>query len=148
MSSSSSLSTSPAGADSPPPRPAGPVRRIYGNLGRLVSGKAGAGLISLVYMLVAVRALGPHDYGVLVLVHTFAVTVGSIIEFPGWHAVVRYGAAALQADDRDRLVRLLRFTSLVEAVSGLCALLVAAILGPMLGARLGWSPTAVQFALP
>jgi O-antigen/teichoic acid export membrane protein len=124
------------------------VRRIYSNLGRLVSGKAGAGLISLVYMLVAVRALGPRDYGVLVLVHTFARTVGGLIEFPGWHAVVRYGATTLQNDERSKLLRLLRFATLVEAAGGLCALLTAAILGPLFGARMGWSPTAVQFAIP
>jgi O-antigen/teichoic acid export membrane protein len=126
----------------------GLVGRIYGNLGRLVSGKAGAGLISLLYMLVAVRALGPKDYGVLILVHTFAITVGGIIEFPGWHAVVRYGAAALAEAERGRLVRLLRLATLVEAAGGACALATAAVLGPLLGPRLGWSPTAQQFALP
>ncbi|MDB5447983.1 MAG: rane protein [Phenylobacterium sp.] len=126
----------------------GAVRRIYRNLGRLVSGKAGAGVISLVYMLIAVRALGPRDYGVLVLVHTFAITVGGIIEFPGWHAVVRYGARALEDDDESRLLRLLRFAALVEAAGGLCSVVTAAVLGPWLGPRLGWSPTAVAFALP
>jgi O-antigen/teichoic acid export membrane protein len=136
----------------PPPRaddrPGGPVRRIYGNLVRLVGGKAGAGLISLAYMLVAVRALGPHDYGVLVLVHTFAITVGGIIEFPGWHAVVRYGAEDLQRGDPARLARLLRFASLVEIGGGAVALVTAAVLGPLIGRKLGWSQTAIDFAVP
>ena len=124
------------------------VRRIYRNLARLIGGKAGAGLISLLYMMIAVRALGPRDYGVLILVHTFAMTVGGIVEFPGWHVVVRYGAAAIEQDDPGRLVRLLRFATLVEAAGGVCALLTAAILGPFIGARLGWSPAALDFALP
>lgn len=124
------------------------VRRIYANLARLIGGKAGAGVISLGYMIIAARALGPADYGVLMLVHTFAMTVGGIVEFPGWHAIVRYGAEALEAKDHDRLGRLLRFAGAVELAGGAAAVATAAVLGPLLGARLGWSPVAVGFALP
>ena len=124
------------------------VRRIYANLARLIGGKAGAGVISLLYMIIAARALGPADYGVLILVHTFAMTVGGIIEFPGWHAIVRYGAEALEARDHDRLGRLLRFAGAVELAGGALAVATAAVLGPMLGARLDWSPVAVGFAVP
>ena len=126
----------------------GIVGRIYRNLGKLVGGKAGAGLIGLLYLMVAVRVLGPRDYGVLILVHTFAMTVGGIVEFPGWHAVVRYGAQAIGARDDGRLLRLLRFATLVEGLAGLCAVAAAALLAPWFGPRLGWSPTAQAFALP
>lgn len=128
--------------------PKGVVARIYGNLARLLGGKVGAGALSLLYMLIAVRVLGPRDYGVLIVMHTFAMTIGGLIEFPGWHAVVRYGAQAVEAADEARLIKLLRFASLVEALGGVCAVATAAILGPWLGPRLGWSPTAVSFALP
>lgn len=126
----------------------GVVGRIYGNLGRLLGGKAAAGVLSLAYLAIAARALGPADYGVLVLVHTYVLTVGGIIEFPGWHAVVRYGAQALACGDRPRLTRLLAFAGLVEGAAGLVAVLTAAALAPWLGPRLGWSDTAVAFAGP
>ncbi len=127
---------------------AGIVGRIYANLGKLMGGKAIAGLLSLVYMVVAVRALGATDYGVLILVHTFTITVGGIIEFPGWHAVVRYGAQATEADDRDRLIRLLRFTAIIELSGGVLAVVVAAIIAPLIGPHLGWSKPALAFAIP
>ncbi|HKR89785.1 MAG TPA: lipopolysaccharide biosynthesis protein [Phenylobacterium sp.] len=124
------------------------VRRIFGNLARLLTGKAAAGVLSLGYMALATRALGPADYGVLILVHTYAMTVGGVIEFPGWHAIVRYGAQAVAENDQRRLGRLIAFAACVEMTGGALAVLVAAALAPFLGPRLGWSPTAVAFALP
>lgn len=128
--------------------PSGIVRRIYGNLGRLLSGKAAAGLISLIYMVIAARALGPTDYGILVLVHAFATTVGGIVEFQGWHAVVRYGAHSRARGDAHGLMKLLRFVGGVEMAAGLAAVIAAACLAPILGPRLGWSSVALAFALP
>ncbi len=134
----------------PPPdgRAADLVARIYSNLARLLGGKAASAVIGLGYLVIATRALGPADYGVLILVHTFAMTVGGIVEFPGWHAIVRYGAQALADDDRPRLMRLLRFAALVEGAGGAASVIVAALLAPVLGPRLGWSPTALAFATP
>ncbi len=124
------------------------VGRIYGNLGKLLGGKAVAGALSLAYLAIAARALGPADFGVLVLVHTYVLTVGGIVEFPGWHAVVRYGAQALATDDRFRLSRLLGFAAVLELAAGALAVVTAAVLAPWLGPRLGWSDVAVDFAAP
>lgn len=126
----------------------GALRRIFGGLGMVVGGKAGAGLISLAYLVIATRALGPHDYGVLVLIHTYITTVCGIVEFPSWQAVVRYGAEAQRAGDQHRLSRLLRFGARVELLGGLAAILVAAACAPLLGPHLGWSETAIILALP
>lgn len=125
-----------------------PVGRIFGNLGRLLSGKAAAGVLSLAYMALVTRALGPRDYGVLVLIHTYAMTVGGLVAFPGWHAIVRYGAQAVAVDDRPRLARILRFAGLVEGAGGLLAVVTAALLAPVVGRQLGWTPTAMAFAAP
>lgn len=127
---------------------AGVVRRIYANLALLLSGKAAAGVVSLGYLAVAARALGPRDYGALVLVHAYTITVGGIVNFPGWHAVVRFGAQAAAADDRPRMLRLLRLTAAVELSAGALAVVVAAALAPLLGPHLGWPPVVLAFATP
>lgn len=124
------------------------VGRIYGNLVRLLGGKAGAALLSLGYLALATRALGPKDYGALVLVHAYVVTIGGLISFPGWHAVVRYGAQAATEGDRGRLGRLLAFVALVESIGGGVAILVAALLAPVVGPHLGWSPSTIALAIP
>jgi O-antigen/teichoic acid export membrane protein len=126
----------------------GIVRRIYQNLGLLLGGKAAAGLISLVYMVIAARILGPESYGVLVLVNYFAMLVGGIIAFPGWHAIVRYGVGPANENDHDAVIRLLRFAGAIELLGGVAAVLVAAILAPILGPRLGWSAEAQAMAIP
>ena len=126
----------------------GALRGIFGNTLRLLSGKAGAGIISLVYIALAAHTLGPRDYGVLVLVHTYVLAVGGIIEFPGWHAVVRYGAQALLAGDERRLARLLKCAAALELACGVVAVVIAALLAPWIGAKLGWSPRAIELSLP
>ncbi len=129
------------------PRERGIVRRIFGNLGLLLGGKAAAGLISLIYMVVAARVLGPEHYGVLVLVNYFAMLVGGVVAFPGWHAIVRYGVAPAE-NDHAKLLRLLRFAGAIELIGGVAAVIAAAALAPILGPRLGWSADAQALAVP
>ena len=126
----------------------GPVGRIYGNLAKILGGKATAGIISLGFLALASRTLGPTEFGVLMLVHGYANTVGGLAGLPGWQAVVRYGALALAAGDLHRLTRLLRLVAVVEGVGAVLAVVAAAALAPILGPHLGWSPEVVAFALP
>src|SRR5258705_4619640 len=120
-------------ADGAPRR--GTVGRIYGSLGRLLGGKAAAGVISLAYIAIATRALGPADYGVLVLVHGYAMVIGGLVAFPGWHAIVRYGAQAVTTGDTPRLAGLLRFAGLGGGSAGLVAVAAAGPLVPSPWAR-------------
>jgi O-antigen/teichoic acid export membrane protein len=126
----------------------GIVRRIFGNLGLLLGGKVAAGLISLIYIVIAARVLGPAEYGVLVLINYYAMLVGGLIAFPGWHAIVRYGVRALAAGDEAKLIRLLRFVGAIEIAGGITAVCVAAALAPILGPRLGWNTEAQMLAIP
>ncbi len=127
---------------------AGTAGRIFRGLGLVLGGKAGAGLISLIYLVIAARALGPRDYGILVLVHGYVTAVCGIVEFPAWQAIVRYGAEATKDDAPHRLARLLRFGSMVELAGGVAAIIAAMVLAPFVGPHLGWPPETVAFAIP
>lgn len=124
------------------------IRRIFKGLGAVLGGKAGAGIISLGYLVIAARTLGPTDYGVLVLLHGYVTAVCGIVEFPAWQAILRYGTEAQREGQHYRLIRLLRFGTLVELAGGLAAIIVAALLVPFVGPRLGWSDAAMALAVP
>lgn len=127
---------------------AAPMRRILGNVGHLLTGKAAAGLISLGYLVIVARALGAERYGMLVLVNAYALFIGSVVAFSGFHGVVRYGAIALEEGDRPRLARLVRYMAVVELGCGAVAVTVALVGVPLVGPWLGWSAEATRMALP
>lgn len=124
------------------------LRHILANLAHLLGGKSAAGLISLVYLVIATRTLGASDYGVLVLVNAYTVLIGSIVAFSGFHGLVRYGAIAIEAADLAGLARMIRFMTVVELGFGILAIAVAALLVPLVGPRLGWSPDAMRLGIP
>ncbi|PZU06926.1 MAG: polysaccharide biosynthesis protein [Sphingomonas sp.] len=120
---------------------------MFGNLAKLLGGKAAAGLLSLVYLVIVAHQLGANDYGVLMLVNAYAVTVGSIVAFSGFHGVVRYGALILAREDRAGLARLIRFMTLLELGCGVAAVIVAAVGAPLIAPHLGWSDQVTKIAM-
>jgi O-antigen/teichoic acid export membrane protein len=124
------------------------LKRVLLNLAHLLGGKVAAGLMSIVYLVIVARTLGVRDYGVLTLVNGYALFVGSLVAFSGFHGLVRYGTIALEAGDRQKLARITRLMALIELGFGLVAIVVAAALIPIVGPKLGWSQDAMRIALP
>ena len=129
-----------------PPEKSG-VRLVLANLGHLLGGKAAAGVMSLVYLVLVTHRLGAAEYGVLVLVNAYAVLIGSVLAFSGFHGVVRYGGIALEGGDRAGFARIVRFMAVIELGCGAVAVIVAALLVPLIGPRLGWSPDTIRIAI-
>lgn len=123
------------------------IGRIFRGLGLVLGGKATAGVLSVGYMVIAARALGPAEYGVLILMHAYVTTVCGLLEFPVSQAIVRYGAHAIDGGETGRLAKLLRFAATVEGAGGAFAILFIALLAPIVGPKLGWSETAQNFAV-
>lgn len=140
----------PAGTSRQPPEP-GALARVYGNAGKLLGGKALAGLIGLVYLALATRALGPSLYGVMVLISFYVVLTGSFGVLQGWHTIVRYGSAPGVLQDPEAFKRLFAFTALVELLSGAVTILLVALLAQQAGRWFGWpakyDPLAALYAL-
>jgi O-antigen/teichoic acid export membrane protein len=122
-----------------------PFARILGNMGHLLSGKAVAGISSLIYLALAARILGVRDYGTLNLVHAYATFFGTVLALSGFHGIVRFGAQSLQARKRDEFWGLVRFLTLIEIGIAVCAMLCAALLAPWAIRLLQLDSVAAQF---
>lgn len=122
------------------------VGRVFGNVGLLVGGKAGAGVISLAYLVIVARTLGATDYGVLILIHAYMTLIGGLVAFSGSYGFVRFGTIALEEGNHGRLLALGRFLTFVEAGFGVLAILISVALAPIVAPHMEWPPDALRFA--
>jgi O-antigen/teichoic acid export membrane protein len=119
------------------------LSRVLRNAGRLFGGHAIAGLLALGALALSARTLGSEAFGILMLIHAYALVVGNLTTFKAWHAVVRYGAICIERDRHADLQGLISYALLLDLGSGLAALALAVLGAPWLGPWFGWAPDAV-----
>ena len=117
-------------------------RKVMANAALLIGGRSLNAPLSLAYLALSARALGVHDMGVVVLINAFALTVGQLVRFESWQAVLHYGARPLAEGRHNDFHRILRF-SLVLDLLGAAAALTIGFLGVALASNLlGWPDEA------
>ncbi|HET6941953.1 MAG TPA: lipopolysaccharide biosynthesis protein [Sphingomicrobium sp.] len=122
------------------------VRRVFANVGLLLGGKAGAGIVSLAYLVIVARTLGATDYGVLILIHAYVTLIGGVVAFSGTYGFVRFGSIALEQNNHERVLALGRLLTLIEGGFGIVAIFIAAALAPIIAPHMEWPQDAVRFA--
>ncbi|WP_161958745.1 lipopolysaccharide biosynthesis protein [Ferruginivarius sediminum] len=106
----------------------------FRSAGVLLIGRSAQGVLSLVAVALAARALGAVDFGTLTLLHSFVLMVGEMVRFQSWQPVLRYGAPAMEAGDTPRLQRILRFGLMLDVISAcIGAGIVLLAMAPMAG---------------
>jgi len=129
----------------------GPLRRLLSNASMLVGGRSLNGLFNLTAMTLIVRTVGLELFGLLVLVHAFASTIGDLAKFQSWQAVLRYGTPALEQGRTIDFRRLVKLTVLLDLGSALLGVIVAVLAVPLLASRLGlpteWVPAVQIYSL-
>ena len=123
------------------------VRRIYTNASMLFSGKAVAGVLSLVYVSLAAHGLGSTEFGVLVLVNAYTLTVASVFTFHGRYALVRYATLCLAEGSQDKLQKLFSFILLIELGFGVLAISLAVLLAPYAAEKFAWPADSLPMIL-
>ena len=118
----------------------GSLRRIFQNLGWLLAGKGVGAVLSLVYLALAARLLGPHGFGEFTLVTGGAQAVAAFVTFQTWQIVVRYGLPHVRAGDRAAAARLGAFCLTIDLGAALVGCVIASLIVWLLGPRLGWPP--------
>ena len=120
----------------------GAARRILRNAGALISGKAAGAVLSLAYLSIAARTLGPTQFGYLALASAYAFAAAGVARFQSWQAVIRFGAPMAEETDWDSLKALLRFTIKLDLASAIFGVALALAFVGFATERLGWPEEA------
>jgi O-antigen/teichoic acid export membrane protein len=115
------------------------LRRRLGNIGHVLSGNLAGTLLGLLSVAIAARALGPHDYGVLVILITYARAIERLVSFQSWQPMIRYGAGLDPVDEAATLRALFKFGLLLDIGAGLAAWLIAILVAWGATWWFGWS---------
>lgn len=114
-----------------------PMRRILDNFVYLLRGRGLAAVMLLAATALMARALGPAEFGLVVLIHTYAVLVRGLLNVKQFLAIVRWGVPALDAGEYTDIRRLVSICWRLDWLSCTVATLVAVAIAPLLGPRLG-----------
>tara|TARA_R110001599_G_scaffold353815_1_gene598812 strand:+ start:59119 stop:60420 length:1302 start_codon:yes stop_codon:yes gene_type:complete len=113
------------------------MRRILGNFAYLLRGRGLAAVMLLAATALMARALGPAEFGLVVLIHTYAVLVRGLLNVKQFLAIVRWGVPALDAGEYTAIRRLVSICWRLDWLSCAVATVVAMALAPLLGPSLG-----------
>lgn len=113
-------------------------RRLFLNAGKLVSANVVAAVLGLITTVLTARALGPEGYGVLALVLVYELTIGKLVTFNAWQAIIKFGSEALERKDLQGLRQLIKFGFCLDLGSAVVGTILAMTLAGPVIALLGW----------
>ncbi|MDT0575401.1 lipopolysaccharide biosynthesis protein [Croceicoccus sp. F390] len=116
------------------------------NSGWLLSGKGLGAVLSLFYIAIVTRTLGPAGYGVFALILTIALFIRRFITFDSWQGVVKFGHEYSETGDDIQLGRLLGATLSIDIMTSAAGLVLAPLICFGLGGFFGWEPVVQVWA--
>jgi len=117
--------------------------RMSRNVGWLLGGKALGALLSLFYLAVAARLLGPYQFGIFAIVLSFGQAIANLVQFQSSQLIIRFGAAHLQARTPSRFTSLVRFSTLLDIVSAALSAVIGFFSAELFGRLFGWTAEVV-----
>ena len=122
------------------------LSRLIANAGRLLAGNTVASVLGFASLVLMARALGPEALGLLALIQAYATTAGVVFQFQSWHAVVKYGAEALEGGEVGEFESLIRFGTLLDLGSALLGAGIAAAVALAVGSWFSWDEATSRLA--
>lgn len=116
--------------------PQRPMRRVLGNFALLLRGRGVAAVMSFGATTLMARALGPTEFGMVMLFQAYALLLRGLFNFRPFEAVVRYGVPLHDAGDTHHLHRLVALCRWVDRRATLAATATALFAAPFVGQAL------------
>jgi O-antigen/teichoic acid export membrane protein len=123
-----------------------PLGRVFRNTGWLIAAKCVGALLSLGYLAIAARTLGPAAFGEFTLILAIAQALVGLVSFQMWRLVLRYGTAPYLAGDVSSVKRLVWHCARIDLAGGVAGCALALPLTIWLATRFNWSPAVEREA--
>jgi O-antigen/teichoic acid export membrane protein len=108
-------------------------KSLLKNSSYLAVSKAVAAVAALATLAFTGRALGLVEFGLLVLVTSYAKAISGLSKFQSWQLIVRYGGRGLAGGETAEFKLSTGFALALDAVSGVAGMIVAILLLPLIG---------------
>ncbi|MGF6859509.1 O-antigen/teichoic acid export membrane protein [Rhodobacteraceae bacterium MBR-64] len=125
----------------------GAFRAVMRNASYLGAAKALAAPLGLIALAAAGRGMTPEMFGLLMVVHAYALGAGTIVKFQTWQVIIRYAAPALARKDRGVARDAIRFALGLDLLSAGFGMAGAMALLPFIGGKLGIDAGVMPLAL-
>ena len=102
----------------------GSFRKVLQNAGILLSAELVNAILNLVQAIIITRALGTRQYGILVLVMTYAILVNQLAESRVWETGTRYITQFYEKQQFQHATAVLHLAYLIDTVTALLAFMV------------------------
>jgi O-antigen/teichoic acid export membrane protein len=123
------------------------MRRVLGNFGFLLRGRGIAAVLLLGATALMARALGPVEFGLVVVMQTYVLLIRGLLNVKQFQAIIRFGVPAHDAGETPRLRRLIRVCRVVDLRSSVAATVVAVSLAGLIGPYLGLNEDRVALLM-
>ncbi|WP_106638853.1 lipopolysaccharide biosynthesis protein [Allosphingosinicella vermicomposti] len=125
----------------------GTIARVLENAGWLLAGKGVGAVLSLVYLGLATRTLGPAAFGQFVLIIGIAQAISSFVSFQTWQGVVRFGMPHFQAGESGKLANVITLTLALDYGGAIAGCLIALAGTAYFSDYFGWDAAVRREAL-
>ncbi len=130
-----------------PPASRGNLLRMVQNGGWLLGGKTVGALLSLIYLAMITRSLGPENFGLFALVFSVAQLISGLVLFQTWQIIIHYGTPDFLEKRTDRFAELVMLCLALDAASMAVGAAVSVVCALLLGAFYNWSSDFSLFVI-
>lgn len=123
------------------------MQRVLGNFWILIRGRGAAAIMAFAATALMARALGPAEFGMVVLMHTYVMLIRALLDFGTVDAIVRFGVPAHDASDNHTLGKLIKVCRRIDKQASITAAILALLIAPFAGPAMGMDTKHVMLLM-